>query len=704
VQKQPSVLVADPDDALRAATRTSLEAAGLEVHEANTGRAALAALRGRSHDALILAQNLPDTPGLELCAHLRSQPESEHLPILMIIDDDLDSIPGCYSAGATDFVRRPVNWLVLVQRVRFILRSSAAFADLRESQSDLAEAQRMAKLGHWTYDFSSSELSFSPECYRIFGISEGTPLDFAALLGQIHPDDRERVGREMAVSHEERRSCRIDHRITAEGEAERVVHMQGELRCDAFGKASGMRGSIQDVTERVRAEERIRYLAYHDSLTGLGNRLLFRDRLTRAIERARRGHGVTGIIFIDIDRFKRINDTLGHSAGDELLCAVSERLSRAVRHTDTVVRGTDSGGPSDSVSRLGGDEFTVLLDELKEPYDISRVARRIQEYMPEPFEIEGQEVFVTASMGIACWPMDGEDLSTLMRNADLALYEAKNQGRDNYKFYSKSMNVSSFGRLQLETRLRQALERGDLFLHYQPQVAVDDGRVTGVEALLRWNDSELGSVSPAEFIPIAEQIGFIGPIGEWVLETACAQAAIWQRSELPELTMAVNLSAQQLSPRLPAIVDEALSKSGLDPSRLELEITESALMQHEEVAAHVLRELKGLGVRLALDDFGTGFSSLSFLKRFPVDTVKIDQSFVRDLEHSSDDRAITEAIISMAGALGLRVVAEGVETLEQLDFLREHRCNHLQGWLFSAALPAEELPSFIQRLAEKISG
>ena len=253
MQKQPSVLVADPDDALRSATRTSLEAAGLEVHEANTGRAALAALRGRSHDALILAQNLPDTPGLELCAHLRSQPESEHLPILMIIDDDLDSIPGCYSAGATDFVRRPVNWLVLVQRVRFILRSSAAFADLRESQSDLAEAQRMAKLGHWTYDFSSSELSFSPECYRIFGLPEGTPLDFAVLLGQIHPDDRERVGREMAVSHEERTSCRIDHRITAEGEAERVVHMQGELRCDAFGKASGMRGSIQDFHRTLRS-------------------------------------------------------------------------------------------------------------------------------------------------------------------------------------------------------------------------------------------------------------------------------------------------------------------------------------------------------------------------------------------------------------------------------------------------------------------
>jgi diguanylate cyclase (GGDEF)-like protein len=406
--------------------------------------------------------------------------------------------------------------------------------------------------------------------------------------------------------------------------------------------------------------------------------------LNLAIQNARRYNRNFAVLFIDLDRFKNINDTLGHDAGDKLLKEMATRLSETVRS-------------SDSVARLGGDEFVVLVQEVSEPKQVDAVARKILTALVQPMVMQGQGCRVTASIGICMYPSEAQDEHALMKNADIAMYRAKEDGKNNYKFYSEEINIHTFERLALETSLRRGLERNEFFLHYQAKLDLNTQKITGVEALIRWQHPDLGIVPPVQFIPLAEETGLIVPIGKWVLNTACAQNVAWQREGLPPLSMAVNLSARQFADEdLVRDVAEALQSTGMKPELLELELTESMVIQNAERAGRVLAELKKMGLRLAIDDFGVGYSSLTHLKRFPIDTLKVDRSFIRDLPQDAEDKAITEAIIAMGKSLNLKVVAEGVETLEQQTFLHDHNCDEMQGFYFSKPIAGDQFAGLLR--------
>jgi diguanylate cyclase (GGDEF)-like protein/PAS domain S-box-containing protein len=428
---------------------------------------------------------------------------------------------------------------------------------------------------------------------------------------------------------------------------------------------------VEDISDRKRAEERVHYLATHDEMTSLPNRAMFSQVLGHAIDTAARHNRKLAVLFIDLDRFKIINDSLGHDAGDQLLKEIALRFKACLR-------------ASDVVARLGGDEFVVLVEEIADPQHAANVARNLLSVTLKPVEIMGQECRVTASIGISTFPDDAGDPQALMKNADLAMYVAKEEGKNNYQFYSKEVSSLSIERLVLETNLRRALERDEFTIQYQAKVNIKTNEITGVEALLRWWNHDLGSVSPVRFIPLAEDTGLIVPIGKWVLKTACAQNVAWQRQGLPPICMGVNLSPRQFKDsNLLRDIRDVLTQTGMAPELLELEITEGVVMNDVDQAVKKLHAIKDMGIRLAIDDFGTGYSSLAQLKRFPIDTLKVDRSFIRDIPADSEDKAITEAIIAMGRTLGVTVVAEGVETAEQQAFLRSRACDEMQGFYFS---------------------
>jgi len=461
----------------------------------------------------------------------------------------------------------------------------------------------------------------------------------------------------------------------------------------------------QTVVDLRDAEIRIRRLAYFDVLTGLPNREHSRARLASALAAAQRSPHQIALLCIDLDNFKRINDTLGHSVGDELLRMMALRLREALRGGDEIGCAAPANAEDEHLSRLGGDEFMVLLPEITGPDQAGIVAERIVRTIAQPMHLAQHEVLVTPSVGIAVYPSDGTDLETLVRNADLAMYFAKRQGPGTFAFFEPAMNVSALKRLTLEGKLRGAIAGDELSLHFQPQFDLATGRVSSMEALLRWTNAELGAVPPSEFIPVAEDTGLILPIGEWVLRAACAQAKAWHDEGLPATRVAVNVSGLQLSHRgFSGLVSAVLRDTGLPPELLELEITESVIMQNDGGTEQALKELKAIGVDIAIDDFGTGYSSFSRLRDFPIDRLKIDQTFIRQVQSCADDRAIATAIIAMAKTLQLDVVAEGVEEFAQLMVLQEERCNLAQGFLLSRPLPASEALQLLRRLAEVTDG
>jgi diguanylate cyclase (GGDEF)-like protein/PAS domain S-box-containing protein len=459
---------------------------------------------------------------------------------------------------------------------------------------------------------------------------------------------------------------------------ERWSSVSGRPIFDSQGKFKGYRGVGRDITARKANEERIQYLATHDGLTNLPNRALFGEILNRTIQSSLRYNRKFAVLFIDLDRFKLINDTLGHEAGDMLLKLISDRLMQCLR-------------TSDVVARLGGDEFVVLVHEVNDPKYVAMVADKILASIVQPIMLLDQECRVTASIGICMYPANAQDEQSMMKNADVAMYRAKEEGKNNYQFFSEDIKTQSLERLALETSLRRALERQQFFLHYQAKLDLKTRQITGVEALLRWQHPELGVVPPLQFIPLAEETGLIVQIGQWVLNTACAQNAAWQREGIPPICMAVNLSARQFADEfLLDHIAAALRESGMDPQLLELELTESLVIQNPERAIKLLLAIKKLGVRLAIDDFGTGYSSLGQLKHFPIDTLKVDRSFIRDIPRNAEDKAITKAIIAMGKTLSMTVVAEGVETEEQETFLRDEACDEIQGFFFSKPIAPDK--------------
>jgi diguanylate cyclase (GGDEF)-like protein/PAS domain S-box-containing protein len=550
---------------------------------------------------------------------------------------------------------------------------------LQRSEASLKRAQAVARIGSWYMDVAHEALEWSEGTYRIFDLPQGHPVTYADFLSYVHPEDR------MAVDNAWRAAMQgtpyhIEHRIQVHGDV-RWLEERAELSFDASGQWRSALGIVHDITERKRDEERMDFLARFDALTGLPNRSQLKERLRYSLSLAKHGNGQLALMFIDLDRFKDINDTLGHSVGDTLLVELSQRLRRSLRDEDTI-------------SRLGGDEFIVLLPNT-DAQGAEHVAQKLLEVVTKAYQIEAYDLNVTASMGIAIYPEDGADLETLSRNADAAMYRAKQDGRNGYCFFTREMQARSARDLQLINALRHALDRHEFSLHYQPQIALADGRLTGAEALLRWQHPQLGAISPAEFIPVAEDCGLILPIGEWVLRDAVQQAKIWHDGGLKDLVISVNLSAVQFRhPDLPELITRILAQAELPPSCLSLELTERVTMNDPQAAIAVMNKLHERGVYLAIDDFGTGYSSLSYLKKFKVTKLKIDQSFVRDISTDAEDKAIVSAIIQMSKSLGLQTIAEGVETIEQLAFLREQGCDEAQGYYYSKPLPVDQFETF----------
>jgi diguanylate cyclase (GGDEF)-like protein len=567
-------------------------------------------------------------------------------------------------------------------------------AELRRSQQHLANAQQMARLGSFELDFDKgapAALRGSEQLWSLFQVPPGPErLDLAGMLERVHPEDREELYAAVRDTASRGTPLHADFRLQLPDASERIVHAEAVLAAGGTGGAPRLEGTVQDVTDRHRAEEQIRYLAHHDTLTGLGNRRLFAERAELAIAQSRRRSSRLGIVLVDLDQFKRINDTLGANVGDEVLRCVADRLVGSLRNSDLVARRTDQDC---AVSRLGGDEFTLLIDDVDDPHDLGFVAKRILEALAQPLRLAGHELVLGASIGIAAWPTDGEELDTLLRSAGSATQHAKRRGGGQYQFYDESMNVAATEALELESRMRRALARGEFEMHYQPKLSLRGDAVSGYEALLRWRDPKRGLLPPLHFIPVAEQCGLILPLGEFALREACRQLAAWER-ELPDGApprVAVNLSAHQFKTgTLVRSVVGILEHTGASPSRLELEITESALLHDEKRVVQDLEELRAMGIAIALDDFGTGQSSLSHLRRLPVDTLKIDMSFVRNIAENEADARITAAIVAMGHARGLCVVAEGVETEAQRRLLEEWGCDEIQGFLISPALPAQE--------------
>ena len=701
---QPKVLLVDDDEVNLLLTSIALRERGFAVTEATSGEAAILMLAHWLPDVVVLDALMPGMDGFQTCRVLRGLPGIEALPVLMLtgLDDDA-SITRAYEAGATDFFVKSTQWSLLAGRLRYLLRASRTRIELERSKAKLARAQDLARMGSFDWRRSQGALVLSVEGLRVLGKGPCDAMGFRALMRLLPAEERADF---FTMLHDVLAHCSVlatDVPVLLTDGRQRIVHTEAEPEFDEHGSLVGYTGIVQDVTDRRVAEDKIRHLANFDTLTGLPNRRQLIWRTERALEHARRlGHQV-GVLLIDLDRFKLINDTLGHGAGDELLMEVSRRLRSCVRHSDQVMEsslesmGSRSHRTLEAVGRYGGDEFVALLPEVVDEHDAERVASRVLEQMREPIFVGGQECFVTASVGIALFPRDGTSVADLMRNSDVAMYAVKAQGRNAASLYRPQLAGKGREKLELESALHKALERGELVLHYQPKIDVRGARMVGAEALMRWNRNGV-LVAPAEFIPLAEETGLIVPMSEWAIREAARQARIWQDSFGFADSIAVNMP-NRLFERTDLVehIHQAVTMYGVPHHAIELEITETGLMKDLQNVIPSLHRLNEIGVEISIDDFGTGYSSLAYLTTLPISELKIDRSFVRDLGLTPQSSAVVTAIIALARSLGLRVIAEGVENLRQMEVLHRLGCVVMQGFLFSRPQPPEAIETWLQQ-------
>lgn len=584
-----------------------------------------------------------------------------------------------------------------------LLERKQAEEALQETQNQLAQAQHIAQLGYWQWDLQTATFHMSEESCRLLGRAldtfSGTHEEFVEA---IHPNDREERAQTIQQALDTRTGYNLEYRLVAEEGQERIMSEVGELTVDDLGKPIHITGVIQDITERKFKEYQIHTLAHYDPLTNLPNRVMFHTLLEQSLAISQRQNQPLAVLLLNIDRFTRINETLGYRTGDLLLQEVGKRLLRSIRRSDAVARHQEAESPT-TLSRFGGDEFTILLTSFKTVENAATVARRVLTKLAQPFHIGTQEIFITASIGISLYPNDCDNEEKLLQNAQIALQHAKENGRNTSHYFSPDMNASSAAKLTMESHLHKAIERSEFVLYYQPQIDIRQRHMVGVEALIRWQHPELGIISPADFIPLAEESGLIKSIGEWVLHTACQQHQRWREQGLPPIRMGVNLSSLQFRDQdWVMTIDNVLKEGLLEPQYLELELTEGIVMRDVEETMSTLYYLKNLGIGLAIDDFGTGYSSLSYLKRLPLDKIKIDRAFIKDLTTNAQDASITKAIIALGHSLDLRVIAEGVETEGQFWYLEEQGCDEIQGFLFSPAVPANAIVELFHAQSETL--
>ena len=680
----PLVLVVDDDDVFRMLASECLANHGFRVAEAEDGAKGVAAFERLRPDLVLLDVVMKEMDGFAACAAIRKVPGGEQVPVVVMTGlNDVASIHGAYQAGATDFITKPFNWVVLVYRISYLLRASMAFQDLFRSEEK-----------------TRTLLKAIPDL--IFRIDrEGTFLDLVSASEHSHALIGEYRGRKLAeVFPEDAAENAVRHNALAlkTGEIQGFEYVLAtdkevrffEARIVAMGEGESL-FIARDITERKKTEKRLSFLAYQDSLTGLPNRASFNERLTRDLARARRKNEAVGVVLIDLDRFKEVNDTLGHDAGDLLLQAVAERLSSCVRETDTV-------------ARTSGDEFSVILPDHADEFSAVSAARRVQEVFASPFFIDGQELNITGALGLSVFPFNGDTVETLVKHADIAMSRGKARGKDAFQVFSEEMSVAIAKRIEMEKALRGASERKEFVVHYQPLIDLRTGRITGAEALVRWLRPGQALLMPMEFIPLAEETGAIVPMSEWVIDTACAQAKIWQSEGHSPFRVSVNVSGRLFQQYdLAKTIGRALRDTNLDAGSFEVEITETIAMENMENVLETLLDLNRLSAKVSMDDFGTGYSSLAYLRKFPIHLLKIDQAFIKDLIENPEDQAIVKTIIAMAHTLKMEVIAEGVETAGQLGFLKNQGCDMGQGYFFSKPVPAEDFGALLSRNRERLS-
>jgi predicted signal transduction protein with EAL and GGDEF domain/DNA-binding response OmpR family regulator len=696
---RPTVLIVDDDVSTRLLLGEVIRRAGFRVVECSDGVEAREAFELEHPDIVMLDVQMPGEDGFEVCRKLRAIQSGWETPILMVTAlDDVPSIKTAFEVGATDYVTKPVNYLQLPHRLHFLLRAAEAFRAAREGAHRLSRVQRLARLGQWELYSHANRFAWAPEAREVFGFPANQAQTVNSLTKWVHRDDRPRVEAIM----KEGQPHRVDYRMVLPGIGERLVHQEAVWLDDQAGDLGPLIGIVQDITMQRETERQVTRLAYFDTLTGLPNRAYLTEFLERAVSAAHRGQHPVAVMALDLDLFKRVNDSYGHSVGDALLEQVALRIKECIRGADAFTslpptsRRLADSSPT-VAARFGGDEFLVVLSHMRTAADAGVVAQRILGRLSRPYQIAGVELQIQASIGIATYPTGGKTAEELLRNADAAMYHAKERGRNNFQFFSQDIHDQAQRRARLESALRQALGAlreapegdGSLSIALQPQVCSETGDVSAVELLLRWTLPE-GPVSPAEFIPIAEDTGLIVPLGEWVLGQAC-QAAL----RLNGLRVAVNVSARQLRDTgFLSCVRGTLKKYECPSDLIDIEITEGVVMQNTAQSLETLAQLKAMGLRISLDDFGTGYSSLSYLTRFPIDQLKIDRSFVADIWNVSN-ASVVSAIIALARNLNLEVVVEGVETRGHVEFFARFGRLLLQGYYFARPQPEAGLQKWL---------
>lgn len=701
-RKKPLALVVDDDFSMRLSMQAALEKVGFDVVEADNGPRGIELFKDNHPDLILLDLVMPQMDGFETCKSIRTIPGGEYVQILVVTGlNDVESTEKAFAAGANGFISKPINWTMLGHRGKYMLRAGRAFQELNKSKSRLAKTQQMAKLGNWEINLITNEFLCTSEARVLLGIkSFDRFLAYDDFFSTIKAVERSAVREQLDTAIAARKSFSINYEVIGPDNQSRHILNQGEILFNEQNKGEILLGAVQDVTQLKLAEEEIRLLAYYDGLTGLANRMLFLNRLDQEIAIAQRHNQKLALLYLDLDQFKKVNDTFGHHFGDLLLQSVSEVLQHCIRKTDTASR-VQGDNLETVIARLGGDEFTILLPDIRLPEHAGVVARRILKAINKTYFLEDQEISISTSIGISVFPDDGDEVNVLLKHADTAMYQAKNQGRNNFQFYVEELNIAAVERFSLERSIPRALEQGEFELYYQPKININSGTLVGAEALIRWKHAERGMIPPNEFISIAEESGQIVAINEWVIDSACKQWRIWLDDGYNPGVVAVNLSGYQFAQqKVLKHLESKLEHFGLPPQFLEIEITENILMRDTKETALVFKHLKNIGVRIALDDFGTGYSSLSYLTTFQVDTLKIDRSFVMGCTHNPKNLVIIRAIIAMGRSLGMKIVAEGVETIEELQLIQDTGADEAQGFYFSPALPTPDFLSYLKERKE----